>query len=76
MPQAIRLFLLSIRDLIASAGPIVFLVIALLVTAYWYLQPQPPKHVVLATGPAGSAYAGFGKRYAQALASHGIDVQI
>nr|WP_184528243.1 TAXI family TRAP transporter solute-binding subunit [Variovorax sp. Sphag1AA] len=74
MPQAIRLFLLSIRDLIASAGPIVFLVIGLLVAAYWWLQPQPPKQVTLATGPAGSAYAEFGKRYATALKANGIEV--
>lgn len=76
MPQAIRLFLLSIRDLIASAGPVVFLVIALLVAAYWWLQPQPPQRVVLATGPAGSAYAGFGKRYADALKANGIEVEL
>jgi TRAP-type uncharacterized transport system substrate-binding protein len=76
MPQAIRLFLLSIRDLIASAGPVVFLVIGLLVAAYWYLQPQPPKHVTLATGPAGSAYAEFGKRYATALKANGIEVEL
>src|SRR6478752_6513801 len=74
MPQAIRLFLLSIRDLIASAGPVIFLVIGLLVAAYWWLQPQPPKRVTLATGPAGSAYAEFGKRYAAALKTDGIEV--
>ncbi|MDM0104183.1 TAXI family TRAP transporter solute-binding subunit [Variovorax sp. J22R24] len=74
MPQAIRLFLLSIRDLIASAGPVIFLVIGLLVAAYWWLQPQPPKQVTLATGPAGSANAEFGKRYAAALKTDGIEV--
>lgn len=76
MPQAIRLFLLSIRDLIASAGPVILLVVALLVAAYWWLQPQPPKRVTLATGPAGSAYAEFGKRYAAALAADGITVEL
>ena len=74
MPQAIRLFLLAIRDLIASAGPVVFLVIGLLVAAYWWLQPQPPRHVTLATGPAGSANAEFGNRYAAALKANGIEV--
>jgi TRAP-type uncharacterized transport system substrate-binding protein len=74
MPQSIRLFLLAIRDLIASAGPVIFLVIGLLVAAYWWLQPQPPKQVTLATGPAGSAYAAFGKRYAEALKASGIEV--
>ncbi|MGJ7542138.1 TAXI family TRAP transporter solute-binding subunit [Variovorax sp. LT1R16] len=76
MPKPLKLFLLSIRDLIASAGPVVFLVIAMLVAAYWWLQPQPPQRVTLATGPAGSAYAEFGKRYAQALATNGIQVEL
>jgi TRAP transporter TAXI family solute receptor len=75
-PRTLKLILLSIRDLIASAGPIVFLVIGLLIAAYWWLQPQPPKHVTLATGPTGSAYAQFGKRYADALKHSGIEVEL
>ena len=76
MPKPLKLVLLSIRDLVASLGPVVFLVIGLLVAAYWWLDPQPPRHVTLATGPAGSAYAEFGKRYAQALAAEGITVEL
>ena len=76
MPKTLKLILLSIRDLIASAGPIVFLVIGLLIAAYWWLQPQPPKHVTLATGPTGSAYAQFGKHYAAALKASGIEVEL
>ena len=76
MPKTLKLILLSIRDLIASAGPIVFIVIGLLVAAYWYLEPQPPTKVTLATGPAGSAYANFGQRYATALQANGIAVEL
>ena len=76
MPKTLKLILLSIRDLIASAGPIVFLVIGLLIAAYWWLQPQPPRHVTLATGPSGSAYSQFGKRYAELLKSSGIEVEL
>ncbi|RZL67350.1 MAG: C4-dicarboxylate ABC transporter substrate-binding protein [Variovorax sp.] len=74
MPKTLKLILLSIRDLIVSAGPVVFIVIGALIAAYWYLDPQPPKKVTLATGPAGSAYAGFGERYARALKANGIEV--
>ncbi len=74
MPQVLRNTLLSLRDLLASAGPLVFLAIALLVLAYWWLNPTPPKTVTLATGPAQSAYEAFGKRYQQALAAEGIKV--
>ena len=76
MPKTLKLILLSIRDLIVSAGPVVFIVIGALLVAYWYLDPQPPKHVTLATGPAGSAYAEFGKRYAATLKANGITVDL
>jgi hypothetical protein len=74
MPKAIRYTLLSLRDMLVSAGPFVVLTIALLVLAYWWLDPNPPKRVTLATGPAQSAYAEFGLRYRKALAANGIDV--
>ncbi len=76
MTQAIRYSLVTLRALLASAGPFILLAIALLVMAYWWLDPNPPKHVRLATGPAQSAYAEFGTRYAKALASSGINVQL
>ena len=74
MPKAIRYTLLSLRDLALSAGPFVFLAVGLLALAYWWLDPNPPRRVTLATGPAQSAYDEFGKRYAKALAADGIDV--
>ncbi len=74
MPKTIRYTLLSLRDLAVSAGPFVVLAVALLVLAYWWLEPNPPKRVTLATGPAQSAYEEFGKRYAKALAAEGIEV--
>lgn len=74
MPKAIRYTLLSLRDLLVSAGPVAFLAVALLVLAYLWLDPTPPRRVTLATGPAQSAYDEFGKRYQKALAADGIEV--
>lgn len=74
MPKAFRNTLLSLRDLLASAGPLAFLGLGLLALAYWWLNPNPPKTVTVATGPAQSAYAEFGKRYQKALAADGIEV--
>ena len=74
--HAVRDALISLRDLITSAGPVVVLVAAVLGAAYWWLDPQPPQTVTLATGPAGSAYASFGQRYAEALAADGITVKL
>ena len=72
--KALRYTLLSLRDLLVSAGPVALLAVGLLVLAYWWLDPNPPKTVTLATGPAQSAYADFGKRYQKALKAYGIDV--
>jgi len=74
MPKAIRYTLLSIRDLLISAGPFAVLAVGLLVLAYLWLDPAPPKRVTLATGPAQSAYDEFGKRYRKALAANGVEV--
>jgi ABC-type nitrate/sulfonate/bicarbonate transport system substrate-binding protein len=74
MPKAIRYTLLSIRDLLISAGPFAALAVALLVLAYLWLDPAPPKRVTLATGPAQSAYDEFGKRYRKTLAANDIEV--
>ena len=76
MPQNIRYTLLSLRDLLVSIGPFALLTVALLGLAYWWLDPNPPKRVVLATGPAQSAYDAFGKRYADALRRYGITVEL
>jgi ABC-type nitrate/sulfonate/bicarbonate transport system substrate-binding protein len=72
--KVLRHTLLSIRDLLISAGPVALLAVGLIVLAYWWLDPNPPKKVTLATGPAQSAYDEFGKRYRSALKRYGIDV--
>ena len=76
MAKKISYALLSIRAMLVSAGPFILLTVVLLTLAYWWLDPNPPKHVTLATGPAQSAYAEFGTRYAKALALNGIEVRL
>jgi len=76
MPVTLRHTLLSFRDLLATFGPFIVLAAALLVLAYWILDPTPPRKVVLATGTEQGAYAEFGKRYAQILKTYGITVEL
>ena len=76
MPKRVRETLVSARDLALAWGPFVLLGVALLALAYWLADPQPPKRVVLATGPERSAYAEFGRRYAQELRRFGIAVEL
>ncbi len=76
MPGAVRHTLVSLRDLALSAGPFALLAAGLLLLAYLWLDPTPPRRITLATGPAQSAYDAFGKRYQKALAANGIEVTL
>src|SRR4051812_42944688 len=68
--------LVAVREVLFPALPIALLAVWLLALAYFWLEPNPPKHVVLATGPARSAYDEFGQRYREALARFGIEVTL
>ena len=74
--EAAREALVSVRHVLLPALPIALVAIVLLVLAYIRLDPNPPKHVVLATGPAHGAYDEFGQRYRAALARYGIEVTL
>lgn len=76
MSKAFRHTLVSIRDLMVSFGPFIALGVILLGLAYWWLDPNPPKTVTLAAGPAQSAYDEFSKKYVKDLKASGIDVVV
>ena len=76
MRRLLHDFLLSARELTATAAPFVLLAAGLLWLAYKVLDPAPPRRVVLATGPEQGAYAEFGKRYVAELKRFGIDVEL
>jgi len=69
----------KIRQLTLSAWSVTILVILLVVIflswmGYRFLQPFPPKTLVLATGMEGGSYGAFGELYRQVLARYGIHV--
>ncbi|MCE4538275.1 hypothetical protein LXT12_13540 [Pelomonas sp. P7] len=64
--RRLRLLLQTLRDMMVSMGPLLLLGGGLLVATYAWLDPQPPRQVRLATGPAGGACAAFGEGYAKA----------
>ena len=59
---------------------LVLIVVALLAALAWMGltigNPFPPRTVVMATGPDGSAFAEFGARYHQILQRSGVDLQL
>lgn len=67
---------ISLRDLIATAGPAVFLVVAGFWIAYQFVEPAPPRHLVISAGPPSGAYQGFAERYRDILARNGIRLEI
>ena len=76
MARPRQMSLLSLRELLISAGPFILLTLVLLWLAYLILDPTPPRTVVLATGAEQGAYAEFGKRYVAELAKFGIKVEL
>jgi TRAP transporter TAXI family solute receptor len=76
VPRIVRETLISVRDLLIAWGPFFVIGIGLLILAYFLLDPMPPKHVVLGTGPENGAYAEFGKRYVEELKRYGIGVEL
>jgi len=68
--------LTGLRTALSTSAPFVLLACTLVALAYWMLDPNPPRRVVLATGVAQGAYAEFGQRYADRLKQHGITVEL
>jgi TRAP-type uncharacterized transport system substrate-binding protein len=66
----------GLRTALSTSAPFVLLACALVALAYWMLDPNPPRRVVLATGVEQGAYAEFGQRYAERLKQHGITVEL
>ncbi len=46
------------------------------VAAYQFVEPAPPRHLVLAVGPEDGAYWRFAQRYRNALARSGIALEL
>jgi TRAP-type uncharacterized transport system substrate-binding protein len=67
---------LSGRDIALIALPLVLL----LALAMWgithYVQPAPPRIVVMSTGPLDGAYHAFAQRYKAHLAQYGITLEL
>ena len=65
--RTLTLIVLSVRDMLASAGPVVLLAVGVLVAAYWWLNPNPPKTLTPSTPSHARAHPVFGPPHPQAL---------
>ncbi len=64
------------RERLGVFGPAVIATLAALAITYQFVQPAPPKHIVIATGSEQGAYFYYGQLYRDRLAAEGIDVSL
>jgi hypothetical protein len=66
----------SFRDLLSIYGFVFLLTIAGFVVTWQFVEPAPPKHLVMATGSPDGAYHRFGLQYREILARHDIELEL
>lgn len=76
MMARIRAGLVSLRDLFATAWWIFLIVGIGFVVAFQFVEPAPPKKIVITTGSDSGAYYAYAGRYAAILARNGITLEI
>jgi len=64
------------RDHLHIFGPAILITLLGFILAYQFVDPAPPDRIRIATGEKSGAYYLFAKRYREALAREGIDLQI
>ena len=69
------LALLSRRDRWRVAIVVIALIAAALWVSLYFLQPAPPRQIVLASGPEFGLYHEYAQRYREILGRHGVTVR-
>lgn len=67
---------LSLRDLFATAWWVILIAGIGFVVAYQFVEPAPPRRIVITTGGEAGAYYQFAQRYATLLARSGITAEV
>jgi TRAP-type uncharacterized transport system substrate-binding protein len=56
--------------------PVAAIIFVIAYALYRLLDPLPPRHVVIAAGPAGSIYDSYARHYARILTRHDIELEV
>ncbi len=72
----LRAKIVSLRDLLATAWPIVLITAIGFAVAYQFVKPAPPSRMTISTGGEAGAYYAYAKRYAELLAQNGITLEV
>jgi TRAP transporter TAXI family solute receptor len=71
-----RLIHMTLRDLLIIGLPLLLVIVAGFWATYQFVQPAPPKRLVLAAGTADGGYQGFAARYKEIFERNGITLEI
>jgi TRAP transporter TAXI family solute receptor len=74
--KAIKMFSRSLKDTLVAVLPSFLILVTASVLAYKYVDPAPPKHLVISTGDGEGDYATYAKLYKDYLKDDGIDLEI
>ena len=61
---------------IRETWPALTILLVILLAALWVADPAPPRHVLMATGPAGSSNQALGEKYQHYFAERGITLEL
>lgn len=75
MPK-IKFTLISTKDALIAFGPIALMIIAVILAAYYVVDPAPGRTLDFSAGQENSAYERFAKQYAEELAQNQITLRI
>jgi TRAP transporter TAXI family solute receptor len=64
------------KDYVRVLAPAIILALIGFVAAYQFVDPAPPKKIVMATGETDGAYYLYGQRYRELLQRNGIDLEV
>jgi TRAP transporter TAXI family solute receptor len=74
MPKLLRP--LFTRDFWTTLLPALAILVATFWIAFQFVQPAPPKKVVMTSGSEGGAYEGYATQYQDRLAAEGVQVEL
>jgi TRAP transporter TAXI family solute receptor len=66
----------QVREYLWVIGPVVLLILGTIWAAFQFVEPAPPRTLVMSTGSESGGYHAIAKRYATALRKSGVTVQL
>jgi TRAP transporter TAXI family solute receptor len=75
-PQTWRMLWRDGAAALATGWPLALVIILGFAAAFQFVEPAPPRHLVITTGKEDGAYYEFAKRYQEILARDGITLEI